>query len=39
MSNSDRLASHFFNEKTLVGYMRHKTEKDTMTFPNLMKYM
>lgn len=27
MSNSDRLASHFFNEKTLVGYMRHKTGK------------
>ncbi len=27
MSNSDRLASHFFNQKTLVGYMRHKTGK------------
>jgi C-terminal processing protease CtpA/Prc len=27
MTNSDRLASHFFNEKTLVGYIQHKTGK------------
>ncbi|NDV95646.1 peptidase S41 [Dysgonomonas sp. 521] len=27
MTNSDKLASHFFNEKTLVGYMQHKTGK------------
>lgn len=27
MTNSDKLASHFFNEKTLVGYMMHKTGK------------
>lgn len=27
LTNSDKLASHFFNEKTLVGYMMHKTGK------------
>ena len=27
LTNSDRLASHFFNEKTLVGYLMHKTGK------------
>lgn len=27
MTNSDKLASHFFNEKTLVGYIQHKTGK------------
>jgi hypothetical protein len=27
LSNSDKLASRFFNEKTLVGYIRHKTGK------------
>ncbi|MBD8388988.1 S41 family peptidase [Dysgonomonas sp. BGC7] len=27
LTNSDKLASHFFNEKTLVGYMQHKTGK------------
>lgn len=27
LSNSERLASHFFNEKTLIGYVVHKTGK------------
>ncbi|MDR0426986.1 MAG: peptidase S41, partial [Dysgonamonadaceae bacterium] len=27
LTNSDKLASRFFNEKTLVGYIRHKTGK------------
>jgi C-terminal processing protease CtpA/Prc len=27
LTNSNRLASHFFNEKTLVGYIIHKTGK------------
>lgn len=27
LTNSDKLASHFFNEKTLVGYIMHKTGK------------
>lgn len=27
LTNSEKLASHFFNEKTLVGYMMHKTGK------------
>lgn len=27
LTNSEKLASHFFNEKTLVGYIRHKTGK------------
>jgi hypothetical protein len=27
LTNSGRLASHFFNEKTLVGYLMHKTGK------------
>ncbi|MFV0537861.1 MAG: S41 family peptidase [Dysgonomonas sp.] len=27
LTNSDKLASHFFNQKTLVGYMMHKTGK------------
>lgn len=28
LTNSDKLASHFFNEKTLVGYIMHKTGKE-----------
>lgn len=27
LTNSDKLASHFFNQKTLVGYIMHKTGK------------
>ncbi|MDR1091748.1 MAG: S41 family peptidase [Prevotella sp.] len=27
LTNSDKLASHFFNQKTLVGYITHKTGK------------
>jgi hypothetical protein len=27
LTNSDRLTSHFFNQKTLVGYIMHKTGK------------
>ncbi|MDR0541815.1 MAG: S41 family peptidase [Dysgonamonadaceae bacterium] len=32
LSNSDKLASRFFNEKTLVGYIRHKTGKSHGAF-------
>lgn len=32
LSNSDKLASRFFNEKTLVGYMQHKTGKGHTDF-------
>lgn len=32
LTNSDKLASHFFNEKTLVGYMMHKTGKGHSDF-------
>ncbi|NDV78841.1 S41 family peptidase [Dysgonomonas sp. 511] len=32
LSNSEKLASHFFNEKTHVGYMQHKTGKGRNDF-------
>lgn len=37
MTNSDKLASHFFNEKTLVGYMMHKTGKGHNDFSDPYK--
>jgi C-terminal processing protease CtpA/Prc len=37
MTNSDKLASHFFNEKTLVAYMRHKTGKGHNDFSDPYK--
>jgi len=37
MTNSDKLASHFFNEKTLVGYMQHKTGKGHNDFSDPYK--
>ncbi|GHT76787.1 peptidase S41 [Bacteroidia bacterium] len=35
LSNSDRLASRFFEEKTLVGYIQHKTGKGHNDFSEL----
>lgn len=32
LSNSEKLASHFFSEKTLVGYIMHKTGKGHQDF-------
>lgn len=37
LSNSERLASHFFNEKTLIGYVVHKTGKGHNDFSTPFK--
>jgi hypothetical protein len=35
LTNSDRLSSRFFNEKTLIGYIQHKTGKGHNDFSEL----